>query len=539
MAQAALALKKSAPVLGRYRPIRPLGSGGSGSVWLAHDEQTGMEVALKMVPREGRAAARAEREAEAAARLRHPACLRAYDLGHDTRHVYIVYEYVPGRTLREAMRAGALDDATAVEAAAQILEGLAHAHSRGVVHRDVKPANVILAEGDGVNVRILDFGLAMMDHADTLTASGDVPGTLAYVPPERLVGEEATSASDIWAVGVLLWEALAGVHPFWKSSLLDAAKAIQEGAPPLATARPDLPRQLSAAVDRALSLDPADRPTAAELADELRGAARPRQKEARQGAVPQQVLDRLVRIGPDRWAGVAVTGLAGGLGAASLPFYPAGWAYGIGFAAASAAALRPRAGLALALAAPILPLGNLSLGLAIAYAAFAALWLAVFAREPGWGGLPALGALLGPIGALALAPAVAFRVRSPIRRAVAAAGIVLAGAAAAGVRGSSLPFTGDAPPQGLGVAGTDDARGAAEAVIALVASHPGLAAATAALAVAAALLPLARTRGPWAIAGLGAAMVPVMLLPFPSVDALPVVAGAWAVCVPLIVRTGS
>ena len=101
-----------------------------------------------MVAREGRAAARAEREAEAAARLRHPACLRAYDLGHDTRHVYIVYEYVPGRTLREAMRAGVLDDAAAVEAAAQILEGLAHAHSRGVVHRDVKPANVILAEGD-------------------------------------------------------------------------------------------------------------------------------------------------------------------------------------------------------------------------------------------------------------------------------------------------------------------------------------------------------------------------------------------------------
>ena len=538
MAQAALALKRSAPVLGRYRPIRPLGSGGSGSVWLAHDDETGMEVALKMVPREGRAALRAEREAEAAARLRHPACLRAYDLGHDARHVYIVYEYVPGRTLREAMRAGALDDASAVEAAAQILEGLAHAHSRGVIHRDVKPANVILAEGDGVTVRILDFGLAMMDHADTLTASGDVPGTLAYVPPERLAGEEATAASDIWAVGVLLWEALAGGHPFWKSSLLDAAKAIQEGAPPLATARPDLPRPLSAAVDRALSLDPALRPSAAELTDELRGAARPRPKETRQGTVPQQVLEGLVRIGPDRWAGVALTGLAAGLGAASLPFYPTGWPYLIGVVAAATAALRPRAGLAIALAAPILPLGNLSLGLAVAYAAFAVLWLAVFAREPGWGGLPALGALLGPIGALALAPAAALRVRSPLRRAVAAAGIVLAGAAAAGMRGAALPFAGDAPAS-LGVTGTDSARGAAQAVVGLLASHPGLAAAAGALAVAAALLPLARKRGPWAVAGLGAAIVPVMLLPFPSVDALPVVAGAWAVCFPLIVRTGS
>src|SRR5215211_9363130 len=421
MAQAALALRSSAPVLGRYRPIRPLGSGGSGSVWLAQDEETGLEVALKMVPREGRAAARAGREAEAAARLRHPACLRAYDLGHDTRHVYIVYEYVPGRTLREAMRAGVLDDADAVEVAAQILEGLAHAHARGVVHRDVKPANVILAEGDGISVRILDFGLAMMDHADGLTATGDVPGTLAYVPPERLAGEDATAASDVWAVGVLLWEALAGGHPFWKSSLLDAAKAIQAGAPPLRTVRPDLSRPLAAAVDAALALDPEARPTAAELADVLRGAARPRQKETRRGTLPQQVRDSLGAIRPDRWAGAALAGLAAGLGAASLPFYPAGWAYGIAASAAAAAAVEPRVGLALALAAPILPLGNLSFGLAIAYAALAVVWLGVFAREAAWGGLPVLGALLGPLGALALAPAAALGVRSPLRRAVAAA----------------------------------------------------------------------------------------------------------------------
>jgi hypothetical protein len=200
--------------------------------------------------------------------------------------------------------------------------------------------------------------------------------------------------------------------------------------------------------------------------------------------------------------------------------------------------VRPRVGLALALAAPILPLGNLSLGLAVAYAALAVAWLAVFAREPVWGALPALGALLGPIGALALAPAAALAVRSPVRRAAAAGGIVLAGAAAAGLRHSPLPFTGDAAPVRLGIAGLEDVGAAADAVVRVLAAHPGLAAAAAALAGAAALLPLARTRGPWAIAGLGAALVPVMLLPFPTVDALPVVAGAWAVCVPLIVRTG-
>jgi len=528
MAQPALSLPASAPVLGRYHPIRPLGSGGSGSVWLAHDEVTGLEVALKIVAREGRAAARAEREAEAASRLRHPYCLRSYELGHDSRHVYIVYEYVPGRTLREAMRAGAVDDATAVEAAAQILEGLAHAHARGIVHRDVKPANVILVEGDEVSVRILDFGLAVMDHVDTLTASGDVPGTLAYVPPERLAGEDASPASDVWAVGVLLWEALAGGHPFWKSSLLDAAKAIQAGAPGLATVRPDLPKPLTGAVDRALALDPEDRPTAAELAETLRGAARRR--------TPKAATFKCQALALERWAGAGLTGLAAGLGAAALPFYPAGWPYALALAAVALAALRPRLGLAAALAVPLLPLGNVSLGLAIAYAVAAAAWLALFAREPAWGALPALGPLLGPLGALVLAPAAALRLRSPLRRAMVAGATVLAAALAAGLRSSPFPLTGEQPPLGLGIAGSDDAGAAAAALLRALEAHPGVVLAAATLAVGAALLPLALARGRWAVAGLGAALVAVLLLPAPEIGALPVVLGAWALCVPLVIR---
>ena len=105
MSNAALALEQRELILGRYRPLRPLGSGGSGSVWLARDEQTGLDVSLKIVAREGKAAARAEREAAAAARLRHPSCLRAYAFAHDARHVYIAYEYVPGRTMRHALSA--------------------------------------------------------------------------------------------------------------------------------------------------------------------------------------------------------------------------------------------------------------------------------------------------------------------------------------------------------------------------------------------------------------------------------------------------
>src|SRR6266705_3602017 len=106
MTQAAAALQSSELVLGRYRPLRPLGTGGSGSVWLARDEETGVEVALKIVPREGTLGPRAEREAVAVAQLRHERCLRVYARGRDGNHVYIVYEYVPGRTLREALRAG-------------------------------------------------------------------------------------------------------------------------------------------------------------------------------------------------------------------------------------------------------------------------------------------------------------------------------------------------------------------------------------------------------------------------------------------------
>ena len=515
MSAAAHALPRGELVLDRYRPLRPLGSGGSGSVWLARDERNGLDVALKIVPREGKAAHRAEREAEAAARLRHERCLRAYGFGSDSGHVYIAYEYVGGRTLREAMRAGELRDGQAVEAAAQILEGLAHAHSRGIVHRDVKPSNVLLAEDDGISVRLLDFGLAQFDEAETLTAVGDVPGTLAYISPERLRGEEACSASDIWGVGILLWEALAGKHPFWGVPLPQMAGTIEAGCPPLQPERPDLPKRLLGAISHAVAHDPARRPPAAALAKELRSALAGGKRATKVNTVSRQDLAQ-------RAVPAAVAGVAALAGATALPFYPTAWAPALAAATAFAAFRAPRAGLALALAAPILPLGNYALGLAVLYGVLALAWLALSWRDARWGLAFLAGPVLAAVGLLALMPLVTVGMASAARRAAHTVAAVAVAAVVAGLRGVALPFgQGIAPP--LDLEGVESAATAARVLIDAVPA--GLALEAFALAAAAVALPYART--PWRLAGLGAAMLGATLLIVPAAPALPVVLAVW------------
>jgi Protein kinase domain len=508
-------------VLGRYRPLKPLGSGGSGSVWLARDEQSGLDVALKIVAREGKAAARAEREAAAAARLRHPRCIRAYAFARDARHVYIAYEYVPGQTFREALRAGELDDRRAIEAGAQICEGLAHAHAAGIVHRDVKPSNVLLAAGHDVSIRLLDFGLAQMHEAETLTAQGDVPGTLAYIAPERLGGIQASEASDVWAVGVMLWEALAGRHPFWNGSMLETARAIEAGAPPLAELRPDLPKALLALVDRALDLDPRRRPTALHVAHALRDA-RPKRRVAKPRGRSVALAAPLQRL--------AAAGLAGtfaGWTSLALPFFPSGWWLGLGALAAASAYARERIGLAVALAVPVLPLGNVSLGLALLYGIVAVGWFAAAWREPRAGLFAALGPLFGPLHALGLLPLAAAAVRSPFRRALQAATAVLLATLAAGFRHAPLPFTGARPPRGLGIAGANGPLDVAGSLLRALGDHPALLIEASALAVVAALLPYARARGRWGVAGISGLLLAATLLPVPSAAALPLVLAAW------------
>jgi hypothetical protein len=304
--------------------------------------------------------------------------------------------------------------------------------------------------------------------------------------------------------------------------MLDTARAIEQGAPPLVELRPDLPKRLLELVDRALSVSPARRPSAAELAHALRGAAAPRRKTRTTGisfAVPADAS----RIGA-----AALAGLFAGWTAAELPFFPGGFPFLLALAAAGATAFRPRLGVAVALAVPVFPLGNVSLGLALLYGALAAAWLVLSWREPRGALLFAAGPLLAPIALLGLVPLAATGLRAPARRAAQAAVAVVAAALAAGIRGSALPFTGDAPPLGVGVAGSDDPFDVAGTLGRLAASHPALLLEALVFAAVAVAIPFARARGRWGAAGIGAALLAGAAFAAPSAPAWPLVLCAWA-----------
>jgi hypothetical protein len=509
--------------LDRYRPLRPLGSGGMGQVWLARDERSGLDVALKIVAREGKTGHRAEREARAAASLRHERCQRILSLARDPSHVYIAYEYIPGRTLREAMRAGEIDDRAALQVAAQICDALAHAHGKGIVHRDVKPSNVLLAESDRIDVRLLDFGLAQMAEFDTLTALGDVPGTLAYIAPERLQGLTATSAADVWGIGVLLWEALAGEHPFWGGDMVETSRLIQQGAPGLETMRPDLPEHVRDTVASALLVNPQRRPSAERLAAQLRELPKRRMKRSRPTAPARP---NVAALGSRLLPG-ALSGLASGWVASRLPFYPASWPLPIAGAGAALGFTAPRLGLLFALTVAFFPLANISLGLGILYAVLATGWVALTWKDARAGLLLAAGPLLAPAAALAFLPLAAQLARGRMRRALQAFAAVLLAALIAGLRKVPLPFDGSGPPLGLGVTGSTRPSAVAHALWSQLDAHPVLLTEALVLAAAAALLPYARNRGPWAAAAFGAALLAGTALVAPAAAVLPLIAAAW------------
>jgi serine/threonine protein kinase len=249
-------------VLHRYRLHRQLGAGGFGTVWLARDERLDRDVAVKIVPRQRVMEGRFEREARAAARLSHPGIVTLYEAGADDDGAYLVSEVVRGATFGELLSAGRLSDRDIVQIGIALCDALAHAHSQGVVHRDVKPSNILIPEQPASAVQVVkltDFGVARVVGGDSLTRTGDVVGTAAYMAPEQAEGMEVTAAADLYALALVLYEALTGVNPVRASTAASRARRLGAHLPPLRRQRRDLSRELGQGIDLALRPRPRER----------------------------------------------------------------------------------------------------------------------------------------------------------------------------------------------------------------------------------------------------------------------------------------
>jgi serine/threonine protein kinase len=285
-------------LLGRYRLLGRLGAGGFGTVWRAHDEQLDRTVAVKRIPlpcEEDRE--RATREALATARLAHPAIVALYEASADEDAFYLISELVEGDTLAQLISEDQLSDEDVVEIGLALTGALEHAHARGVIHRDVKPQNV-LVPSDAVTLKgtstlkgippgaqageqtpsrraapavakLADFGGARLAGDDALTRTGDVFGTLAYMAPEQSDGHEAGPAADLYSLALVLYEAFTGVNPVRGRTPAATARRIGVPIEPLQRRRRDLPRDLTLTLDVALGRDPDLRGTLADLHDAL------------------------------------------------------------------------------------------------------------------------------------------------------------------------------------------------------------------------------------------------------------------------------
>ncbi|WP_410810548.1 protein kinase domain-containing protein [Micromonospora sp. 067-2] len=275
----------------RYRLDERIASGGMGDVWRGTDQVLGRTVAVKsLLPAlldDPDFAERFRGEARTMATINHPGVVDVYDFGNDQQIAFLVMEYVEGDALSSTLsRVGRLTPARTMALVAQAADALHAAHEKGIVHRDVKPGN-LLVRPNGTLV-LTDFGIARSDLVGQLTAAGSVLGTASYISPEQATGQVATPASDVYALGVVAYQCLAGRRPFEGDNALDIAmRHVRETPRPLPA---DIPPQVRALVERALAKDPAARwPSAAALAGVARQLKAALSQQARAGGQPGPV----------------------------------------------------------------------------------------------------------------------------------------------------------------------------------------------------------------------------------------------------------
>jgi eukaryotic-like serine/threonine-protein kinase len=310
---------------GRYRLEAKLGSGGMSTVYLASDETLDRPVAVKVMHREMSEQEdqlqRFRQEARAVAKLTHPNVVSVIDAGEDGGYPYIVFEYVKGETLKQRIgRVGALDPQEAIAYAIEVARGLGVAHARNMVHRDIKPQNVLIDE-EG-RAKLTDFGISRQLEQDGVTATGRVLGTTDYVAPEQAMGKGADQRSDIYSLGVVLYEMLVGQVPFHADSQVGVAmKHVNEELPDVQRRRPEASAAVALVVERATAKNPAERyQTIAEMIDDLETALEV--EAARAGSTTGEATSVLDAVPPPQrklssgarwsWAAIAILLLVGG-----------------------------------------------------------------------------------------------------------------------------------------------------------------------------------------------------------------------------------
>ncbi|MPZ13209.1 MAG: protein kinase [Chloroflexi bacterium] len=261
------------PLAGRYRILREIGTGGMARVFVAEDTALGRRVALKVLHPQYAAdqgfVARFEREARAIAALSHPGIVDVYDVGTEGGNHFIVMQLVEGKSAKDLIRRGEATVDMSIDIGVQIATALDYAHRAGMVHRDVKPHN-ILVSSEGA-AKLVDFGIAVARGSASLTEAGSVLGTAHYLSPEQARGAPATPASDLYSLGVVLYEIATGRLPFEGESAIEiATKHVTQPPPPPSRFNPAVPPSVERAILHAMEKDPGRRPsTGAELAREL------------------------------------------------------------------------------------------------------------------------------------------------------------------------------------------------------------------------------------------------------------------------------